>query len=179
VLALVYYGFARWLPASHSFRIVGRMSAALRTALCRGLFDRCDLGVNVEHGVEFGSGRGIVLRRRACLGVRAQILGEGGLEVGRDVMMGPDVTIVTQDHVSAAHGGFEGYVRAKVTIEQDAWIGTRAVILKGVRIGRGAIVGAGAVVSKDVPPFAVVGGVPARELRKRLIDPALVASRGA
>jgi maltose O-acetyltransferase len=179
VLALVYHGFARWLPASRSFHIIGRISTSLRAALCSGLFDRCERGVNVEHGVEFGSGRGIVLRRRACLGVRAQILGEGGLEVGRDVMMGPDVTIVTQGHGAALQRGFDGFLRAKVTIEQDAWIGTRAVILKGVRIGRGAIVGAGAVVSKDVPPFAVVGGAPARELRKSLIDPALVAGRGA
>jgi acetyltransferase-like isoleucine patch superfamily enzyme len=133
-------------------------------------------GAVVEHGVDFGSGRGIVLSERACLGVRAQILGEGGLVVGRDVMMGPDVTIVTQDHRPSADGRFDGFDRARVKLEDDAWIGTRAVILKGVTVGRSAIVAAGAVVTRDVPPFAVVGGVPARVLKMRPGAP--VSSRG-
>jgi len=81
--------------------------------------------------------------------------------------MGPDVTIITQDHVATPDGRYAGYERARVVLEEDAWIGARAVILKGVRVGRSAIVAAGAVVSKDVPPFAIVGGVPARVLKYR------------
>jgi galactoside O-acetyltransferase len=164
---VAYYAFARWLPASHSYRGLGRLATTLRRALCRRLFDECAPGTVIEHGVDFNSGRGVVLRLRACLGVRCQILGEGGLDVGRDVMMGPDVTIVTQDHRATDDGRYDGYDRAKVVIEEDAWIGTRAVILKGVRIGKSAIVGAGAVVTRDVPPFAIVGGVPARVLKLR------------
>ena len=56
-------------------------------------------------------------------------------------------------------------------IEEDVWIGHRAIIIAGVRIGRGAIVGAGAVVTKDVPPYAIVGGVPARPIAERFPDP--------
>jgi maltose O-acetyltransferase len=164
---LAYYWFARWLPASHAYRWLGALSSRLRGWLCRYLFDALGQGCVVEHGVEFGTGAGVVLRDRACLGVRAQVLGDGGLEVGRDAMMGPDVTIVTQDHRPSADGRFDGYERAKVVIGDDAWIGTRAVILKGVRVGRSAIVAAGAVVTKDVPDFAIVGGVPARILKMR------------
>lgn len=54
-----------------------------------------------------------------------------------------------------------------VVIEDDVWVGTRAIILAGVTIGRGAVVAAGAVVTKSVPPYAIVGGNPARILRMR------------
>ncbi|RFA25156.1 hypothetical protein CAI21_19880 [Alkalilimnicola ehrlichii] len=59
---------------------------------------------------------------------------------------------------------------APVIIEDDVWIGNNCIVLKGVRIGRGAIVGAGAVVTKDVPAYCIVGGNPARVL-KRLPEP--------
>jgi acetyltransferase-like isoleucine patch superfamily enzyme len=54
-----------------------------------------------------------------------------------------------------------------VVISDDVWIGTRAIILHGVTIGRGAVVAGGAVVTKNVPPYAIVGGIPARVLRYR------------
>jgi serine acetyltransferase len=54
-----------------------------------------------------------------------------------------------------------------VVIEDDVWIGTGVIILKGVRIGRGSIIAAGALVKKDVPPYSIVGGVPARRLKVR------------
>ena len=56
--------------------------------------------------------------------------------------------------------------KGKIIIEKDAWIGTGAVVLPGVRIGEGAVVGANSVVRKDVPPYTVVGGVPAEEIKK-------------
>jgi maltose O-acetyltransferase len=166
---LAYYWFARWLPASHAYRTLGRLSSRVRFLLCWFLFDGIGQGCNIEHGVEFGTGRGILLHDRACLGVRAQVLGDGGLEVGPDAMMGPDVTIITQDHKAVAGGGFDGYEVGRVVIGDRAWIGARAVILKGVRVGKGAIIGAGAVVTKDVPDFAVAGGVPARVLKMRQV----------
>jgi maltose O-acetyltransferase len=62
---------------------------------------------------------------------------------------------------------FSGSVLKKITIEKDVWIGAQAVILPGVTVGEGAVVGAGAVVTKDVPPFAIIGGAPARIIRMR------------
>jgi acetyltransferase-like isoleucine patch superfamily enzyme len=62
---------------------------------------------------------------------------------------------------------FSGAFLKKITIEKDVWIGAQAIILPGVKVGEGAIVAAGAVVTKDVPPFAMVGGVPARVIRMR------------
>ena len=61
-------------------------------------------------------------------------------------------------------------INSKVTIGNDVWIGYRAIICQGVTIGDGAIIGAGAVVTKDVAPYTIVGGVPAKEIRKRFSD---------
>jgi maltose O-acetyltransferase len=173
---IAYYWFARWLPVSHSYGPIGRLSSYLRAALCRRLFDACGKGVNIEHGAEFGSGEGIVLHDRAGVGVRAQLLGEGGVEIGRDVMMGPDVTILTQDHRMTADGRYDGFEVGKVTIEHDAWIGARVVILRGVRIGNHAVVAAGAIVTKDVAPYAIVGSAAARMIKERPGRPAPAAA---
>jgi maltose O-acetyltransferase len=70
----------------------------------------------------------------------------------------------------------QGYTHAPIKIEDDVWVGFQAIILPGVTIGRGSIVGAGAVVTKDVPPYTVVVGVPARPLRQRRVDAAPLQS---
>ena len=61
----------------------------------------------------------------------------------------------------------QGILKAKVIINEYVWIGSNATILKGVNIGRGAIIAAGAVVNKDVPEYTIVGGVPAKTIKKR------------
>jgi len=79
---------------------------------------------------------------------------------GDNVMMAPEVIILTlghrHDNIETPMCRQEDYA-TKVIIEDDGWIGTRAIILPGVKIGKGAIVGAGAVVTKNVPPYTVVG----------------------
>ncbi|MCB9159898.1 MAG: CatB-related O-acetyltransferase [Caldilineaceae bacterium] len=86
-------------------------------------------------------------------------------------MMAPDVTIVGENHRFDRLDlpmRLQGYQRfPPVRIEDDVWIGARAIILPGVTIGQGAIIGAGAVVTKDVPAYAVCAGNPARVLRLR------------
>jgi acetyltransferase-like isoleucine patch superfamily enzyme len=94
----------------------------------------------------------------------------GGLAVGRNVGLGPGVRIITSTHAESGidtpilHSPIEF---RPVIIEDDADIGVGAIVLPGVTIGRGAQVGAGAVVSRDVPAYAVAAGVPARVMRFR------------
>lgn len=66
--------------------------------------------------------------------------------------------------------GLEGLSKGNIVVGDDVWIGYRAIIMSGVNIGQGAIVAAGAVVTKDIPPYAVVGGVPARIIKYRFSD---------
>ena len=91
-------------------------------------------------------------------------------------MFGPDVTVITGTHRTALQGRFmitvtdsekSGEDDADVVFLGDNWIGAGSIILIGVKIGFGAVVAAGAVVNRDVPDFAIVGGVPARVLKMR------------
>ncbi|MDF2430505.1 MAG: hypothetical protein JWP44_136 [Mucilaginibacter sp.] len=89
----------------------------------------------------------------------------GGVIIGDNVSVSQNVIILTADHDMDSIT-FEGRTN-KVVIEDYAWIGTRAMILPGVTIGRGAVVAAGAIVSKNVTPFSVVAGVPAKVIKNR------------
>jgi acetyltransferase-like isoleucine patch superfamily enzyme len=85
-------------------------------------------------------------------------------------MIGPNAVVVSSDHDHMQTDRlmvFQDHVMAPVFIENDVWIGANVVVCGGVRIGRGAVIAAGAVVTKDVPQMAIVGGVPARPLRSR------------
>lgn len=94
----------------------------------------------------------------------------GGITIGARVGVGPAVRILTSRHAEAGREIpvlFAPIETAEVVVEDDADIGMGAILLPGVTVGRGAIVGAGAVVTGDVAPYAVVAGVPARLLRYR------------
>lgn len=113
-------------------------------------------------------GGGICIGSGSGLGVNCSV--HGPLRIGDNVMMGPDVTILTQTHNIERTDipmGQQGMRVAEVVIGNDVWIGMRVVIMPGVKVGNGAVIGAGAVVTKDVPDFAVVGGVPAKIIKYR------------
>jgi acetyltransferase-like isoleucine patch superfamily enzyme len=94
----------------------------------------------------------------------------GEVTIGNDVMIAPYVVIAGGSHGTARNGepmARQPDVCKGITIADDVWIGANAVITDGVTIGAGAIVGAGSVVTKDVEPYAIVAGNPARLLRYR------------
>jgi acetyltransferase-like isoleucine patch superfamily enzyme len=98
------------------------------------------------------------------------ISGEGGLEIGDRVLIGPNVCIL-----SAGHGYIDdtrliqeqGLTYGKIVIEDDVWIGGGSVILQGVKLSKGCVIGGGSTVVKNVPPYAVVGGGPAKVMKWR------------
>lgn len=117
----------------------------------------------------------IIVGNDTALGVRPIIMAaKSQIVIGSKVMFGPEVAVVGGGHNTAEVGRFMMDVHEKrpgddlgVVIEDDVWIGCRATILRGVRIGRGSIVAAGAVVTRDVPPYGIAAGVPARILKPR------------
>jgi acetyltransferase-like isoleucine patch superfamily enzyme len=104
-------------------------------------------------------GRNSQISRNCTIDVR------GGLTIGDNVSISPDATILTASKMPN-HPGFAGGTAA-VRIEDHVWIGTRAMVLPGVTLGRGAVVAAGSVVARDVPPMAIVAGVPAKPVGVR------------
>lgn len=99
-----------------------------------------------------------------------------GVEMGKYVMIGPEFLITGDDHRFDIPGVaiiFSGRpTPTNCILEDDVWIGARVTILKGVRVGRGAVIATGAVVTRDVPPYMIVGGVPARPIRPRFDEAA-------
>jgi len=164
---VVYSAITSRLPRSASRG--GRAWRSLRLWNCRHLFPECGEGVNIERGAKFGSGRWVRIGDRSGIGVNAEILGP--VRIGHDVMMAPDVLIMTQNHVIAdtslpmAKQGLTDH--RPVEIGDDVWIGSRAIILPGVKVGSGAVIAAGAVVSKNVSELSIVGGVPAVPIGSR------------
>lgn len=110
-----------------------------------------DLGKNVKIGKNV-----IINHSLTCMS-------RGGIEIEDDVMIGPEVTLLTANHDFADHWVL---LCGKIHIKKNAWIGARAVILPGITVGENAVVAAGAVVTKDVEANTVVGGNPARVIRK-------------
>ncbi len=116
----------------------------------------CDFGNMVKFG------KGVFINHSAILSA------SGGIEFEDGVMAAPGLRIATINHdMNERH---TKYTYGKVTIKKNAWIGMNVTICPGVTIGEYAVVGAGAVVTKDVPAYAVVGGVPAKVIK--MLDPA-------
>jgi acetyltransferase-like isoleucine patch superfamily enzyme len=104
----------------------------------------------------------------SVLNQRCHIDNRGGITIGNHVSLGPQVAIISSDHdmQSITLEGFE----APVEIEDYVFVGARAIILKGVRIGRGAVISAGSVVHRDVDAYTIVAGVPAKKIGIRRKD---------
>ncbi|KUJ37944.1 acyltransferase [Streptomyces sp. MI02-2A] len=108
--------------------------------------------------------------RGAAIGQGTRILGLGRVFLGAYVNMGPECLFITGDHpVPKVGESFRDHapVHADIVVEEDVFLGARVTVLPGVTIGRGAAVGAGSVVTKDVPSDMVVAGNPARVIRAR------------
>jgi acetyltransferase-like isoleucine patch superfamily enzyme len=117
---------------------------------------------NLGEGIEIGNNVGIA--QNCFIQVR------GKVTIKDNVIFGPGVSIFSENHIFDNPDlpvSLQGETRKGVVIEEGVWIGTKATVLDGVNIGKNSVVAAGAVVSKDVPPFSIVGGIPARIIKTR------------
>ncbi len=112
---------------------------------------------------------GITIGQDSLIGEKTVIRGQGGVTIGDRVFTSPMTQLIAVNHIfDDPETPFvkQGITAEGIVIEDDCWLGANAVITDGVTVGRGSVVAAGAVVTKDVPPFSVVGGVPAKVIRK-------------
>lgn len=142
----------------------------VRLLCVQNLFQKCGKGVRISANVRFGTGRKIKIGDNSNLGHGCRIIG-GDVTFGNDVMMAPDVLIITENHETSNPSKpmiSQGQAQSRpVKIGNDVWIGARAIILPGVEINDHSIIGAGSVVTRNVPEYAVVGGNPARVIKFR------------
>lgn len=180
------FGHAALLDYYARFGGYGGFDEFMRRVLWRALARRCGDGLRVEPGVGFKHPETFEIGHGVFIGAQAYLQGrcDGSFRIGDHVWIGPQSyldarDLVLEDHVGwgpgakvlgSAHTGVPVDVPIIQTdleikpVRVEAWadIGTNACLLPGVTVGRGAIVGAGAVVTRDVPPFAKVAGIPAK-----------------
>jgi acetyltransferase-like isoleucine patch superfamily enzyme len=168
--------------------IAGRLRAALLRLRGMSIGPRSSIGpgvrvrrpraieagsrLEVEHGVFLkvvtDAGR-VVIGDSVFLGTGSELDAALSITIGADTLVAPGVFITdhTHNHARGIRFAAQGSRSAAVVIGQDVWLGAHSVVLPGVTIGDGAIVGAGAIVTRDVPSNAIVTGVPARVIGER------------
>lgn len=168
IFNILYQTIGQWFPISD--KKIGKIligGGKIRSYFAKGFISSCGKNVNIDKNamisrhLHIGENSGI--GRNSCL--------QGEIYIGDNVMMGQECIIYTKNHAFSDINKpmiKQGFMETSpVIIEDDVWIGGRVIILPGRKIGRGAIIGAGAVVVKDVPQYAIVGGNPARILKYR------------
>lgn len=148
--------------------------------LIKKAFAKCGRNVRVPKGCEFSGIENISIGNNVALGSGLKILTtRAKVSIGNDVMFGPNVTIITGDHridipgrpmISLTDEEKLPKNDQDVVLEGDNWIGANVTILKGVKVGFGAVVAAGSLVYYDVPSFSIVGGAPAKVLKMRFSE---------
>ena len=159
----------------------------------RGMFEKFGKGVKIEGFIEMPQcGRGLYLANntRICWGVQLTVVKDARLIIGESCFIGPQVRVSCHERIAIGNNCLiagsvsihdnnhifenidipitqQGFTSSPVTIGDDVWIGTRTIILPGVKIGNHSIIGAGSVVTKDVPEWAIVAGNPAKLIRYR------------
>ena len=126
---------------------------------------------SMGHNYLYGNGGGIRIGDNCSINTNVQIGSSGGrIVIGNNVLLGPNVVIRAADH-GIVRGDLirnQPHSGGEIIIEDDVWIAANVVVLKNVRLGTGCVVGAGAVVNKDIEPYSIVVGVPARKVSERI-----------
>lgn len=168
IYLLIYYCFAQHLPMQPFPGY--KLFYGIRRFLVSRIVKKCGEGVFVKDHCYFGNGERLSIGHRTQLGQNAKLGGE--IYLGDDILMGPDIVIMATSHAFDRtdipinqQGAAE---EMPVTIGNDVWIGTRAIIMPGVKIGDHCIIASGAIVTKSFPENCILGGVPAKIIKMRV-----------
>ena len=166
LFAVLYYAIATRLP--DSYFPLGKYFTKFRAMCVRRMVNGGCKNLEVESNVELGSGRDVTIGDHVQINEGCRLR---NVDIGNYVMIAPEVIIPHMGHnyedVSKPMMLQGRRTYPKTIIEDDVWIGSRAVIMHGVKLMKGSIVAAGAVVTKDVQPYSIVGGNPAKLITMR------------
>ena len=171
---LLYYGIAQWLPDSFNKRLLGHLSDLLRVYCCRHLFASTGKNIHIGRRAYCGKGKYVKIGNNSNIGAYCHVPSD--IEIGTDVMMGPhsyfsesvthqfsrvDIPMIQQGVVPVA---------GHIVIGDDVWVGRSCLVLPCKEIGSHTVIGAGSVVSKNIPDYVVAVGNPCRIIRKRSVN---------
>jgi maltose O-acetyltransferase len=128
----------------------------------------CGDSVSFQFPLHIDQPESVEIGNHVSFAAFVHIWGNGGVKIGNRVMIGSHVAITSITHDYLEADMYSTVISKPVIISDGVWIGSHAVIMPGITVGEGAVVGAGCVVTKDVPPYTIVVGVPSRILNKRL-----------
>lgn len=162
---LLYIIFAKHLPQSSYMPI----AKSIRRFFAKRVLNHMGIDVNIEKGAMFNSH--VSLGNRSGIGIHCEL--HDYVTIGKYVNMCPEMIIYTKNPTSRVDipmqdQGYSEYM--PVTIKDDVWLGRRVMIMPGVTIGKGSVLGAGAVISKDIPPYSVAVGNPAKVVKNRMAN---------
>ena len=159
---------AIWLAVNQTvFRFSPFFLHAWRTFLLRCFGAKIGTGVRIKRTVVLKFPWNLAIGDESMVCDNARIFCEDEVCIGRRVQIGEETWLITGSH-DVNTSDFK-LVHGPIVVGDNAWIATKAIVLKNVRIGEGAVVGAGALVTRDIPNWKIVGGNPAREIGERKI----------
>ena len=138
-----------------------------RSEILKKLLKSCGNNVWIEPPLTLAMGNTVSIGDGVYINSNLTLVDDYEVEIGNGVLIAPNVTISTTNHPMHYRARMHGEMYSgKVRIEDFAWIGSNAVICAGVTVGKGAVIGAGSVVTRDVPPMCFAAGVPCRVIRE-------------
>jgi maltose O-acetyltransferase len=131
---------------------------------------KCGKNVRINANCYFGDGNRLKIGDRTLLGHNARMGGK--ITLGNDVIMAPDIIMMAVSHeykdIKIPINQQGAKEEKEIIIEDDVWLGTRVIVMPGVKIGAHSIVGSGAVVTKSFPEYSIIGGIPAKFIKSRI-----------
>jgi acetyltransferase-like isoleucine patch superfamily enzyme len=155
---------------SFTYTVRNNTAMRLNTSMHSCLIKKAGKNMRIKAGTVIDAPEELTVGDNFNIGEFSFISAIGGLTIGKNVIIGHHVSIITSNHRFGSTKipiCQQGVASSPIRIEDDVWIGSGVRVLAGVKIGRGSIIGANAVVTKDIPSYSIAVGIPAKVIKKR------------
>jgi len=176
IFSITYRLTGALFPGSYFYLNIGnkkihiKLGLYYRRFLVSNILENCGKNINIERFAKFN--RNIIIGNNSTIGKNSSVAPY--TKIGDNVLLAPEIIMYSKNHsisrtdIPILEQGFDDF--KPITICNDVWIGRRAILLPGITIGEGSVIGAGAVVAKDIPPYSIAIGNPVKVIRNRKIN---------